>query len=116
MAISNPRAATTSLWGVVSTAAGAAGGAFTATTRSITLLDNYVQEALARQEYRQAAERITFQDSLADELGQLEAERKITVVEFCGRSEQHAALFTESRSKIAAAIAAVDARKSSSTP
>ena len=100
-----------SLFGVISTAAGTVGSAFSAATKSITLLDNYVSNALEHQQERIDADNAQFSIGLqirkAQELSDLYAEAN----EYQAKSPEHAANFQKSFDLIGKAIEEGKARR-----
>ncbi len=102
---------TGSLLGVVSTVAGSVSSAFTAATKSISLLDNYVSNALEHQQERIDADNAQFsirlQATKAMEMSELYAE----IREFTSKSQEHHDDYAKASAIIGQAIEAGKARR-----
>lgn len=89
------RITTGSVFGVVSTAAGALSSTFQAATDSVGMLNRHIQHAAEKQSMRITLDKDTYKQDLIERKAQEEAVRKLAILEFVGQSEQHKGLYNE---------------------
>ena len=96
-----------SVFGAVSTAAGAVGSAFNTTAKGVIALDNYMDKVLTQQKYRSAVDLADFKTRIADEKAMEETQRRKQILEFTAQSQENADLFKTAHDRYMAVLDAV---------
>ncbi|MDR5839337.1 hypothetical protein [Caballeronia sp. LZ034LL] len=94
------------IFGTVSDTAVAVSTTLGAVTQGVEMLDNYVKEAVYKQQQRSIAEMSSFNEKLMEELAQEDTVRQIAVQEFMGKSNKHRELYMANYNRLGRVLAA----------
>ena len=98
--MANARLTLGAVLGTVSTAANTVSTVLNTATASVSMLDQFVQDAVIKQKARSIADMDSFIADLAEEKSQERSIRQRAVLDFCRQSEEHAQLYTENYNRI----------------
>jgi hypothetical protein len=92
--------------GTVGSAANTVSTVLGGVTKSVSMLDQFLDDAIEKQQARSIVDMADFESSLAEEKAQEMAERQLQVLQFCKQSVRHGELYEANFNRISDLLAA----------